>query len=60
VITPERVSEIDDETLRRSTLMVTNICTRQHECTGAGCEHRNHRRDIDYARHCLETLGLMR
>lgn len=60
MITPERVDPVDDKTARKVTLVVTNICTDQHECAGSGCEHRNHRRDIHYARSCLEMLGLVR
>lgn len=30
----------------------------QHRCAGVSCAHPNHRRDVDYLRHCLELLGL--
>lgn len=36
---------------------VRKMCM-QHVCTGDPCQHRNHRRDLDYARHCLTMLGL--
>lgn len=41
-------------------LMVRRQCN-QHSClkpsTGT-CDHPDHRRDVDYMRHCLEVLGL--
>lgn len=32
--------------------------TNQHGCTGPGCHHPNHRRDVHYCLEMLDTLGL--
>lgn len=50
------VPQTDDER-RRAADKVREMCT-QHVCTTDPCQDRNHRRDVDYARHCLEALGL--
>lgn len=36
---------------------VRRMCN-QHRCSGPGCEHPNHRRDVDYLGHVLDVLGL--
>lgn len=42
---------------RLAAQMVRRKCN-QHQCEGAACAHPNHRRDVDFLRHCLEVLGL--
>lgn len=32
----------------------------QHNCALRSCDHENHRRDLNYGKHLLETLGLVR
>jgi len=34
--------------------------TNQHGCTGADCQHHDHRRDVHYCLTILDTLGLDR
>ena len=52
--------EHDHLTRRMAAQLVRRVCN-QHGCTAstAGeCRHPDHRRDLDFLRHCFQLLGL--
>jgi hypothetical protein len=56
------LSGVHDDPFSRSDQRVAALCVRrfcnQHACQGAGCAHRNHRRDADSLARTLDILGL--
>lgn len=54
----EKTADRQRELANNLAALTVRRLTNQHGCPGKGCRHEDHRRDVDYCRAMLATLGL--